>query len=311
MSQSLLPTGVQVFERGWLSANNVFLCNEQEAWLVDTGYVSHAEQTLALVQHALESQNGEHRQLQHIVNTHLHSDHCGGNGQLQAAYPACQTWVPARSWQAVTQWDEGALSYQATGQECERFTAQHAMSPGDELVMAGLHWQVLAAPGHDDDAVLLYEPMQGVLIAGDAIWGNGLSVVFPEIDERDGIAGVAATLDLIESLQARVIIPGHGPLITDINAALAQSRSRLAHFERNPTAHAMYAAKVLLKFHLLTVQHSSHSALMDWMAKVPHLHALHRQSHSPLPYADWSTELVAALEKSGAARSDAQGVYNV
>ena len=311
MSQSLLPTGVQVFERGWLSANNVLLRHEQEAWLVDTGYVSHAEQTLALVQHALGAQGGGMVLLNHIVNTHLHSDHCGGNGQLQAAYPACQTWVPARSWQAVTQWDEAALTYQATGQECERFTAQHAMSQGDDLHMAGMHWQVLAAPGHDDDAVLLYEPTQGVLIAGDAIWGNGLSVVFPEIDEQEGFAGVAATLDLIESLQARVIIPGHGPLITDINAALAQSRSRLAHFERNPVAHAMYAAKVLLKFHLLAVQHSSLSALMAWMAQVPHLQALHRQGGSPLSYELWGAELVAALEKSGAARSDAQGVHNV
>ena len=306
MSQSLLPIGVQVFERGWLSANNVLLRHEQEAWLVDTGYVSHADQTLALVQHALGA-----AQLTHIVNTHLHSDHCGGNGTLQAAYPACQTWVPARSWQAVTHWDEARLSYLATGQECQRFTAQHAMSPGDELTMAGLRWQVLAAPGHDDDAVLLFEPTARVLIAGDAIWGSGLSVVFPEIDERVGFAGVAATLDAIESLQARVIIPGHGPLITDASAALAQSRSRLAHFERNPAAHAMYAAKVLLKFHLLAVQHSSWPALMTWMAQVPHLQALHRQSGSHVPYAQWGEDLVSALEKSSAARRDAQGVHNV
>ena len=310
MSQSLLPIGVQVFERGWLSANNVLLRNEQEAWLVDTGYVRHAAQTLALVQRALNAQDGQAAQLKHIVNTHLHSDHCGGNGALQAAYPACQTWVPARSWQAVTHWDEAALSYLATGQECQRFTAQHAMSPGDELPMAGLRWQVLAAPGHDDDAILLYEPNERVLIAGDAIWGNGLSVVFPEIDEQAGFAGVAATLDMIESLQARLIIPGHGPLITDTSAALAQSRSRLTHFERNPAAHAMYAAKVLLKFHLLAVQHSSWPALATWMAQVPHLQALHRQSGSHAHYTQWAEELVSALEKSGAARRDAQGVHN-
>ena len=151
MSQSLLPNGVQVFERGWLSANNVLLRDAEQAWLVDTGYVTHSAQTLALVQHALGQQP-----LAHIVNTHLHSDHCGGNAQLQAAYPDSQTWVPERSWQAVSQWDESALSYQVTGQDCARFTAQHAMSPGDELAMAGLRWQVLAAPGHDDDAVLLF-----------------------------------------------------------------------------------------------------------------------------------------------------------
>ena len=150
-----------------------------------------------------------------------------------------------------------------------------------------------------------------MLIAGDAIWGSGLSVVFPEIDEREGFAGVAATLDAIEALQARVIIPGHGPLISDVAAALAQSRSRLAHFARKPEAHALYAAKVLLKFHLLTVQRATMAELLAWMAQVPHLKALQRQSGSTSSYAEWCETLISALEQSGAARRDALGVHNV
>ena len=55
------------------------------AALVDTGYATHAPQTLALVQQALGA-----RPLDLIVNTHLHSDHCGGNALLQAAWP-CRT----------------------------------------------------------------------------------------------------------------------------------------------------------------------------------------------------------------------------
>ena len=64
------PPGLTVFERGWLSANNVLLRNPDEAWLVDTGYVTHAEQTVALVSQQLGDQP-----LSHVVNTHLHSDH--------------------------------------------------------------------------------------------------------------------------------------------------------------------------------------------------------------------------------------------
>jgi glyoxylase-like metal-dependent hydrolase (beta-lactamase superfamily II) len=44
-----LPDTVQVFERGWLSANNVLLFDGGEATLVDSGYVTHAGQTVALV----------------------------------------------------------------------------------------------------------------------------------------------------------------------------------------------------------------------------------------------------------------------
>jgi glyoxylase-like metal-dependent hydrolase (beta-lactamase superfamily II) len=75
-----------VFERGWLSSNNILFIGKGSAALVDTGYCTHAQQTMELVSAALKG-----RSLDHIVNTHLHSDHCGGNAALQAAYPAVQT----------------------------------------------------------------------------------------------------------------------------------------------------------------------------------------------------------------------------
>jgi glyoxylase-like metal-dependent hydrolase (beta-lactamase superfamily II) len=72
-----LPASMRVFERGWLSANNILFIGRDETTLVDTGYVTHAAQTLALVRHALGA-----RGLDRIVNTHLHSDHCGANAML-------------------------------------------------------------------------------------------------------------------------------------------------------------------------------------------------------------------------------------
>ena len=74
-ASALIPPTMRVFERGWLSSNNVLLFDDDSsATLVDTGYVSHRTQTLALVQSALGG-----RKLTRILNTHLHSDHCGGN----------------------------------------------------------------------------------------------------------------------------------------------------------------------------------------------------------------------------------------
>src|SRR5690606_6700204 len=73
--------GLTVLERGWLSSNNVLIHaapGEPGAVLVDSGHVVHAEQTVALVRHALRA--GE--PLVRVVNTHLHSDHCGGNAAL-------------------------------------------------------------------------------------------------------------------------------------------------------------------------------------------------------------------------------------
>ena len=75
-----------VLERGWLSANSVLFTGPDGAALVDTGYCIHAEQTLDLVRSALGREP-----LARILNTHLHSDHCGGNAALQAAWPGVHT----------------------------------------------------------------------------------------------------------------------------------------------------------------------------------------------------------------------------
>ncbi len=50
---AMLGDSMAVFECGWLSSNNVLFADADRATLVDTGYVSHAPQTLALVRQAL------------------------------------------------------------------------------------------------------------------------------------------------------------------------------------------------------------------------------------------------------------------
>ena len=78
MQPSALPRDILLFERGWLSSNNVLLLGQDSTALVDSGYATHAPQTLALVGAALDG-----RPLDQLLNTHLHSDHCGGNATLQ------------------------------------------------------------------------------------------------------------------------------------------------------------------------------------------------------------------------------------
>ena len=92
MHAAVLPTGVSVLERGWLSSNNILIQgadSSSSCALIDSGYCTHAAQTLALVDSALQG-----RPLDVLINTHLHSDHCGGNAALQARYPALQTYIP-------------------------------------------------------------------------------------------------------------------------------------------------------------------------------------------------------------------------
>jgi glyoxylase-like metal-dependent hydrolase (beta-lactamase superfamily II) len=243
-----LPVSMRVFERGWLSSNNILFLGRDQAALVDSGYVTHAPQTMALVSHALQG-----RRLDRLVNTHLHSDHCGANAALQRAY-RCRTTIPAAEADKVRVWDEEALSYTATGQQCERFTFDDTLAPGDAIMLGDMSWQVLGAPGHDPHSLIFYCPEERILISADALWENGFGVVFPELDGESGFAEVRATLELIASLDVKLVIPGHGAPFADVEKALANAFSRLDYFTADPVRNAQNAVKVLLKFLLLDKQ---------------------------------------------------------
>ena len=179
---TLLPDCIEVYERGWLSSNNIVLHGKDEVALIDSGYVSHAPQTLALLRHSLQG-----RPLDRLFNTHLHSDHCGGNALLQATY-GCHTSIPVSEAAKVRDWDVDALSFRATGQQCDRFAFDATVAPGDQLVLADLHWQALGAPGHDPHSLIFYCAEEGILVSADALWENGFGVIFPELEGESGFA---------------------------------------------------------------------------------------------------------------------------
>ncbi len=292
----LAAAGLQVFERGWLSANNVLFAgaDDSETVLVDTGYVSHAELTLALVRHALGP-----RPLDRIVNTHLHSDHCGANRALQSAY-GCAIDVPSGEADKVDRWDDAALTFQATGQRCPRFRRTGVVTAGSTLRAGPRRWQVLASPGHDPQSCMFYQPDLEILISADALWENGFGVVFPEIEGESAFQDVRDTLDMIARLPVRLVIPGHGSPFTDVAGALDRSHRRLSAFVENPQRHARHAAKVLIKFHLLEVHQLERAALGAWMHRTPYLALCHARHFQAVPFAAWCEQLLQELSAAKA-----------
>ena len=291
--------GITVLERGWLSSNNVLLHGTAAApgaVLVDSGHVVHAAQTVDLVRHALQGEA-----LREVVNTHLHSDHCGGNASLQRAF-ACPVRIPPGSWNAALAWDEDRLSYRPTSQRCERFVPQARIEPGQLLQAGGRTWQVLAAPGHDPDSVIYFDAANGVLISADALWENGFGVIFPELEGESGFDEQAQVLDLIEGLDAHWVIPGHGAPFGDAPAALARARKRLDSHRASPERHAWHAVKVLVKYHLLEEQQQALPALLQWFEAAPLVQQVwQRQGRPDGSVQAFFQRALADLRASGAA----------
>ncbi len=263
---SLDALGLTVFERGWLSSNSILCAVAGEPTvIIDTGYDAHAALGLALVRDGLRG-----RALDRIVNTHLHSDHCGGNARLQAAWPAAHTSVPATQFETVRAWDLGALTYERTGQRCERFRVDAGLHAGQRTRIGRHEWQVHAAPGHDPDAVMLFEPEHRVLVSGDALWEKRLAIVFPALAGDEGAFDTnLEALDAIEALRPALVIPGHGQPFTDVAAALASSRKRLEHYQRHPHEHTLHARKALVMFHMLEHQSRDEAELLVWLRQSP------------------------------------------
>jgi glyoxylase-like metal-dependent hydrolase (beta-lactamase superfamily II) len=288
--------GLTLVERGWLSSNNVVFraYGEVPATVIDTGYGSQTNQTVKLVRMVV----GDAPRLR-IINTHLHSDHCGGNVGL-ARHFATEILVPEASFDAARRWDQEALSYLETGQVCDRFAVDGGICPGMTLQLGMATWHVFAAPGHDPHAVILFEPRTRVLISADALWEDRLAIVFPEIEGSPGFLEVRGVLDLIERLQPSIVIPGHGPAFTDVACALKSSRTRLSQFEQRPELHLHYAARALTMFHMLEMRRTTCEDLLFWLQSTPifvKLHLLIGAERKSL--AEFSAETVEHLLSRG------------
>jgi len=206
--------------------------------------------------------------LRRVVNTHLHSDHCGGNAALQVAWGVAVT-VPSASFDAASRWDEELLTFQSTRQSCPRFRVDGQVRPGERLRLGGRAWEVLGAMGHDPDAIMLFEPLTRTLISGDALWENRLAINFPELVGDQGFADARQALDTIESLSPRWVIPGHGRPFCDVASALRSSRERLDLFEQNPGAHTRHALRALAMFRMLEIRVCSLVQFEEWMSECP------------------------------------------
>jgi glyoxylase-like metal-dependent hydrolase (beta-lactamase superfamily II) len=302
----LLPPGIDIFERGWLSANNIFLFGHDDVALVDTGYCAHQQMTVDLVANALK-QHGL-KTLNKVVNTHLHSDHCGGNAALLNEFD-CEIWIPEAEAIAVQDWDENLLSFQQLGQECPRFGHHALLLPGNEIILGPYRWQILAAPGHDNHSIMLYQEQHQILISADALWEEGFGVIFPELWGEGGFEEVAQTLELIEGLSVALVIPGHGKPFTDVRKSIETAKSRLDYLSSDADRNARHGAKVLLKYKLLEWRNQDLAKVNQWISGTPALESIRQQLN--LGVEEFQGWLVQSLVKSKAATIEIDQLVNL
>jgi glyoxylase-like metal-dependent hydrolase (beta-lactamase superfamily II) len=148
------------------------------------------------------------RRVAQIVLTHGHPDHAAG-----AARFAELTGAPV-----------GAL-------DPGRRLGSEGFGPGTVLTAGGCELVVVATPGHTADSLSLVLVADGALLTGDTVLGRGTTV----IAEDGSLGDYLGSLDRLRALagegELRVLLPGHGPLLTDpvrvLDYYIAHRRERL------------------------------------------------------------------------------------
>lgn len=157
-----------------------------EAFVIDVG--PDEAPHLAAMSDYLQA---NHLKLRGILLTHTHSDHIQGLSTFR----------------------------QRTSTPVYAFTAgyEQALHDGQRIALDAGALVVVHTPGHAGDCVCFFHEEDGVLIAGDTILGLGTSVISPP--EGD-VSDYLASLERLKRLPARIIAPGHGPMIADPRAKL-------------------------------------------------------------------------------------------
>ena len=293
-----LPDSVRVIVRGWLNCNQVVLRERGENLLIDSGYCTHREQTLELVARALEGEP-----LERLVNTHCHSDHMGGNAAVASAF-GCSVTIPEGEVKHIVPWTPQSAWMAEFDQRADPFHFDDTLRAGDTFAGGGFEWQAHAAPGHDMDALMFFEPTQRILISGDALWETGMGFVWPEEGANPWIEAAHQALSTIERLDPAIVIPGHGQPFADAPGAIRTVRAKLDAFARDPVKNARHVVKVMFVFALLDRQSMPVAEVAGYVDRIPCYRRmsdrfLHMDSSA---LAEW---MLADLERAGAIRISA------
>jgi glyoxylase-like metal-dependent hydrolase (beta-lactamase superfamily II) len=178
---------------GFVSA--YIVARGSEAAVVDTG-VSGSE---AAIETALGSADLSWAEVAHLILTHHHPDHVGSMAAVLNAATAATGYIGEADLDNVTSPRELV-----------------AVSDGDEIF--GL--QVISSPGHTAGHISLFDPAAAVLIAGDALNGDGGGVAGPNPQFSEDHALAVSTVRKLANYPYETIYFGHGEPVMSNGASL-------------------------------------------------------------------------------------------
>jgi glyoxylase-like metal-dependent hydrolase (beta-lactamase superfamily II) len=216
-------TGMRSFANEGMNANTGFIVTDAGVVVVDSGSSwKVAEQIHAAIRKVTR------QPVKYVVNTGGQDHRWLGNGYFKAQGAE----ILAASAAIDDMNARGAMQLQGlAGELKDRIAGTQVVLPTrtfdktETLNLGGREIRLLYFQGgHTPGDSVVWLPGEGVLFSGDMIYVDRLLGVLPFSSARNWLASFAA----METLQPRIIVPGHGQ-VCDLAKAQRESRDYLQH----------------------------------------------------------------------------------
>ncbi len=199
-------------------ANTGFIVGRDGVVVIDTGPSKlYGQQMRAQIDKASGG-----KPIAEVLITHAHPDHFLGNqafaGAPIEALPATVTTITqqgetlsANLYRLVGAWMQGT-----------EVRAPTPLAQTGERSIAGRRLRLIALTGHTESDLVVFDEASGTLFAGDLVFFHRAATT-PNAD----IAHWLASLDQLQKIDFRQLVPGHGPIVHGPEA-IAETRAYLS-----------------------------------------------------------------------------------
>lgn len=228
MAENEILKDLFFIERGYLNANH-FVYRSESPILIDTGYMVDFSKTEKLIAD-LEINLSD---VSLIISTHTHCDHIGGNQRIQQK-SGCDIALHEIGRHFIDTRDDWSTWWRYYNQEADFFTVTRTLQDGDMIAIGPHEFLVIYTPGHASDGIVLYNRQEKVLISSDTLWENDMAVMTLRVEGSRALFDMQKSLEKLESLDVRIVYPGHGPPFGDLKRAIEKSKDRIEKYFRQP-----------------------------------------------------------------------------